>query len=187
MRYLALIALVGSTFCFGQGWKAESVTDPLRGTHYMRYSLEGTYLTTPRGVDPDSHPSIIVRCQPDPKAYHGHARGKFIDGYILTHTVVDNGGASVGRVHVQYRRNDGKLQDAFWTASTDFSSTFFPDIDFNTMMFGHFMPHKEGTGDQTRKLVIGMQEFLASEVVVQFNLPDDDTDVLDSCGVLYHK
>jgi hypothetical protein len=162
------------------------VTDPLRGTHYIQYESKGTYLTPPRRASPDSTPSIIVQCQPDPKAYPGHARGKFLKGYVYTQSVVDSGGASVGRVRVQYRRDDGKLQEVFWTASTDFSSIFFPEIDFNTLMFGHFMPHKEGTGNQTRKLVIGMEEFMGSEVVVQFNLPDE-TDVLESCGVLYHK
>ena len=186
MRFLALLALMVSTCCFGQNWKADPVTDPLRGTHYIQYELKGTYLTPPRGASTDSTPSIIVRCQPDPKAYHGHARGKFKEGYIYTHSVVDSGGASAGQVRVHYRRDDGKLQESLWSASTDFSSVFFPDIDFNTLMFGHFMPHKEGTGDQTHKLVIGMQEFMGIEVVVQFNLPDQ-TDVLESCGVLYHK
>ena len=54
-------------------------------------------------------------------------------------------------------------------------------------MYGHFMPHKEGTPNpQTRKLVVGMEEFLGSEVVVRFDLPEY-SDVLEACGVIWHK
>jgi len=186
-RFAIVVALLGSTLCSGQTWKDTPTTDPLRGTNYDQFELVGKYLTAPRNASPDSTPSLIVRCQKDPKAFHGHARGKFIGGYIYTQSVVDSGaGGSEGSVRVQYRRDDGKLQDAFWSHSTDFSSVFFQDIDFNTIMFGHFMPHKEGTGPQTHKLVVGMQEFLGTEIVVQFDLPED-ADVLETCGVLWHK
>ena len=110
----AIIVLVGFLTKSGLSqatWKAESVTDPLRGTHYLQYELEGLYLTAPHGAKPDITPSLIVRCQPDPKANHGHARGHFMSGYIYTSAVIDSSLTHAGEVHVQFRRDSNKLED----------------------------------------------------------------------------
>jgi hypothetical protein len=188
---LALVTMVVPAVVDAQNtpstsWKSEVVTDALRGTQHSQYELEGVYLTPPQGVGAGETPSLVLRCLADPNAAHGHARGKFLEGYVHTHSVVDSGGASGGQIQVHYRRDDGKVQEGLWNHSTDFSSAFFDDVDLNTLMFGHFMPHKEGTGPQTHKLVIAMSEFMGSEVVVQFNLPDDN-DPVETCGVLWHK
>jgi hypothetical protein len=193
---LALFAL--STMpVFAQTWKSEVITDALRGTQHTQYTLQGVYLTPPSKASADETPSLVLRCQADVNAAHGHTRGKFLGGFVYTHSVVDSGGASGGDIKVHYRRDDGKVQEDTWNHSTDFSSAFFDNTQFNTMVFGHFMgaaavgTHKtafmaEAGSPQTHKLVIEMSEFMASSVVVQFTLPDD-SDVLETCGALWHK
>jgi hypothetical protein len=37
-----------------------------------------------------------------------------------------------------------------------------------------------------RKVVIGVPQYLGSEVVMQFDMPDA-TDVAETCGVIWHK
>jgi hypothetical protein len=59
-------------------------------------------------------------------------------------------------------------------------------VQFNNLLYGHLLPHKENTGPQTRKLVIGLQEYLGPEVVIQFDLPDS-TEVAETCGAIWHK
>ena len=55
---------------------------------------------------------------------------------------------------------------------------FFQDVQLNEMLYGHFMPHKDGTGQQVKKFVIELPQYLGSDVVLQFNFPDS-TDVRD--------
>lgn len=63
---------------------------------------------------------------------------------------------------------------------------FFQEVQFNEMLYGHFMPHKEGTGPQVKKFVIELPQYLGSDVVLQFNLPES-TDVAEACGAIWHK
>jgi len=165
-----------------KGWEKADKQDPLRGTQYVQYSLEGEYLTPPRNAAAGTTPSIILRCTPGRYA-HGLAHGKLLDGYIFVGGVVD---AHVGsdasiRTTVEYRLDDGKLQTYYWNHSTDYSSLFFSDIDL-----GHMLAHKENTNPQIRKIVLGVPEFLGIEVVMQFDMPDA-SEVGDTCGVIWHK
>lgn len=167
------------------GWEHSKHEDPLRGTSSEQFKLEGQYLVAPRDSRAGATPALIVRCTADPRAAHGHARGKFVTGYIFVGGVVDARGSS-GTVHAQFRLDDGKLKDAFWSHSTDYSSVFFDNLEFNDLLYGHLLPHKENTGPQPRKLVIGLQEYLGPEVVMQFDLPDC-TEVAETCGAIWHK
>jgi hypothetical protein len=46
--------------------------------------------------------------------------------------------------------------------------------------------HKEGTSDPVHKVVIAADEYLATQVVAQFDMPDP-TPVAEACGVILHK
>ena len=153
------------------------------GTHFVQFLLEGKYLAALKHAASSSTPAMIVRCSPG-SYNHGHSKGKFLNGYIFVDGVVDTGEA--GSVHVQYRLDDGKLQDGRWSHSTDFSSVFFSSIEFNNLLYGHLLPHKEGTNPPIRKVVVGLEEYLGAEVVVQFDMPDA-TVVAETCGVIWHK
>jgi hypothetical protein len=168
-------------------WVKVDKQDPLRGTQFVQYSLNGKFLTPPRNATADATPTIILRCIPG-KFAHGRAHGKLMDGYIFVGGVVDTqvGHDASVRTTVQFRLDDGKLQNAKWSHSTDYSSIFFEDIDLDTLLYGHWMPHKENTNPQVRKIVLGVPEFLGSEVVMQFDMPDAG-EVGDACGVIWHK
>ncbi len=87
---------------------------------------------------------------------------------------------------VQFRLDDKKIQTGYWTPSTDFGGAFFTDLDLDNLLYGHMLPHKEGTGDPVRKVVIAANEFLAGQVVAEFDMPDP-TQVAEACGVIFHK
>jgi hypothetical protein len=185
------IALAVLLLCMPAGaqssWEKEEKSDPLRGTQYLQFSLRGKYLAAPKRSDPNAAPVLIARCTPGSFA-HGTARGKFLSGYVFIGSVVDTqiGSAGSPTVHIQFRLDGGKLQDAYWSHSTDFSSVFFGELDFNNLLFGHLLPHKENTNPQVRKVVLGLPEFMAGEVVAEFEFPES-TDVADACGVIWHK
>lgn len=127
MLVLAVIAVaLGATAQDAAKWQREEKSDPLRGTQFTQFSLQGKYLTAPRNAAPNATPAIVARCQSG-TFNHGHARGKFLEGYIFVGSVVDasvSNGANVV-VPVQFRLDDGKLQPAFWNHSSDYSSIFF--------------------------------------------------------------
>lgn len=188
--YAVLLALIAVSLIAQDApqkpWAKSDKQDPLRGTQFVQYSLEGKYLTPPRNAAADTTPSIILRCTPG-RFVHGRAHGKFLEGYIFVGGVVDAHVADASvRTTVQFRLDDGKLQASNWSHSTDYSSLFFGDTDLNTLMYGHFMPHKENTNPQVRKVVLGVPEFLGGEVVMQFDMPDA-SEVADTCGVIWHK
>jgi hypothetical protein len=89
-------------------------------------------------------------------------------------------------IGVQYRLDDGKIQSQPWNPSTDGTSAFFPEITLNTMLYGHFLPHKEGSGDPVHKVVLAINEAMGSEIVIQFNMPDPSA-IAEDCGVITHK
>ena len=183
---LFLASVLLTTLCPSQSqpsWLREEKADPLRGTHFVQFSLEGKYLTAPRQAPASATPAMVVRCVPG-TYNHGHSKGKFLNGYIFVDGVIDTGQA--GSVHVQYRLDNGKLQNDDWSHSTDFSGVFFPSMGFNNLLYGHLLPHKEGTNPQVRKVVVGLEEFLGAEVVVQFDMPDA-TEVAETCGVMWQR
>lgn len=166
-----------------EGFSTSEETDPLRDTTAVVYQLKGKFLKKPQRVTADI-PVMILKCQKG-VFQHGTAAGKLVAGYIYVGDVVGSGGASAGRVHVQFKLDGGKLQDAYWNNSTDFSSIFFSELDLNNLFYGHMLPHKPDTGPQVQKVLIGVQEFLGGEVVMEFDLPNIEN-VADSCGCINH-
>jgi len=167
-------------------WAKEEKTDPLREVKFLQFSLDGKFLTPPRNLGADAKPTIILRCTPG-SFVHGRTHGKFLSGYVYVGAVVDTHIDSSGTsVPVQFRLDEGKLQNANWSHSTDYSSIFFEEIDLNTLLYGHFMFHKENTSSQVKKIVIGIDEYLGGEVVMQFDLPDS-SEVAEACGVTWYK
>ena len=193
---LAIFLLGCSVSNAQSSWHREDKTDPLRGTSYSQFSLVGKFLTPPKDKKV-SDPIMIVRCAGG-RGNHGHTNGKFIDGYIAVGTVMDTqvSDQGIAFVPVEFRLDGGKLQSESWARSTDFSAVFFghPNCalcgsgydEFANLIYGHHAYHKENTSPQVRKVVIGLQEFLGGEVVMQFDLPDV-TEVAETCGIVWHK
>ena len=180
-------------------WQRIEKTDPLRGTTYSQFALVGKFLTPPGGTA-NTNPVMVVRCVPgkDKKSGHGYTNGRFREGYIHiggeVDSVVSEGGNS--SVSVMYRLDDGKLQGEQWGRSTDFSAIFSShptcglcgsgyDI-FANLLYGHAIYHKENTNPHIRKVVVGVNEYLSGEIVMQFDLPDS-TEVAEACGIILHK
>jgi hypothetical protein len=174
------------SFAQTEGWVKTEKADPLRDTKYVQFKLDGKFLSQPQHVKDDIAPSIILQCFPGSFA-RGHLHGKLLKGYVYVGTVIDTEVNSSGAsVRAKFRLDDGKLQEAAWSHSTDYSSVFFGDIDLNTLLYRHFMPHKENTSPPVRKVIIGFDEYLGGEVVMQFEMPDP-TEIADACGVIWHK
>jgi hypothetical protein len=162
-------------------WQREEKSDPLRKLDYSQFELEGKYLIPPKAKSPAT-PKLVARCQTG-DFNHGHARGKFLAGYLSVDAVLD---FHAGGVPVVLRLDDGKLQETHWTQSTNASGAFFESVEFNNLLYGHFLPHKAGTNGPVHKVIIGVPEYLGAEIQVEFDLPDP-SEVAETCAVAWHK
>ena len=182
VRALVILCLVSS--CSAQNWERVEKTDALRGTTYSEFALTGRFLTPPKQTSAAA-PVFVVKCIPGEHSFgfHAYKSGKFLDAYMVLGAVVD---FHTGGTPVHYRLDDGKIHDESWGRGTDGTAIFPAEIQLNTLLYGHFMPHKEGTSNPVRKVVIAVNEYLGAEVVMQFDMLDP-TPVADACGIIIHK
>ncbi len=66
--------------------------------------------------------------------------GEFVAGFLVVDAVLDFRRCGVP---VEFRLDDRKLQNRNWTQSTDGAGAFFNAIEFDTLLYGNFMRHKE--------------------------------------------
>jgi hypothetical protein len=173
----SLFACLSAT---AQEWQATPKSDPLTGQSYTLFTLTGKFLTPPAHGSGGGFPVISLSCDPTPWR---RLSGRLLKGFLIVNTVIDlkNGGQST----VQLRLDDGKLQSPVSLQySTDYQAINLDQIFVNNIIWGHLVPHKNGTNPQVRKLVIGVQEYLGGDVVMQFDMPDA-TQVAAACGTEY--
>ena len=168
----------------GQPWVSTVKSDALTGKSYTMYELAGRYLTPPSRPT-EGKPRITLRC--DPLARHGRISGKLLAGFVYVGTTIDleNGHQST----VKYRLDDGKVQTAseFEVGySTDYQAISITDIFLDNLLWGHMLTHKPHTNPQVRKAIISVQEHLAGNVVMEFDMPDAE-EVSASCGTEYKQ
>lgn len=160
-------------------WTREDKSDPLHNLQYTQFTLEGRYLIGPRGPRA-APPMLVVNCKAGDHRYsRGRLHGKLLEGYLAVDAVLD---FRDGRVPVEYRLDKRKLQNVFWTSSTDGSGAFFSDVELDNLLYGHWLPHRENTNPPVHKVLIGVPEYLGSEIEVEFDMPSP-SDVADVCGV----
>lgn len=167
--------------CFAQadaGWVRSEQKDALRGTSFLQFRLAGKFLAPPKTGDSEA-PAMIAHCLPG--KHERIYNGKVIDFYVHVGAVLNS-----EKAFVSVRLNDGKVQQELWSTSTDRSAAFFSSLMLNNFLYGHILPHKEGSGPPVRKVVIGVEEFLAGVIVMQFDMPDP-SEIQEACGVVAHK
>ena len=165
-------------------WKREDKTDQLRGATYAEFTLPGRFLTPPQRPKA-ALPFFIVECEPGTtkRVFGGYTHGKLVEAHMLLSAVADR---TRDHAVVQYRLDDGKMHTEDWGISRDHTAIYPSDIELNTVLFGHFSKHKEGTNPPVSKLVIAVDEHRGGQMVMQFDMPDP-TEMADSCGLIIRK
>ena len=176
---LTLAAAMLVNPAFAQEWASSVKADQLSGKSYTEFTLQGKFLTPPTHVD--GPPSIVLRC--DPAAHHGRIDGKLLAGFVVVGAILD--------LPMQYRLEDGKVQTAGSDAglvgySSSFQAVSLDSIMVNNFIWGHMIPHKPGKGEQVHKVIVSVQEHLAGQIVMQFDMPDAEV-VGAACGTEYKK
>lgn len=98
-----------------------------------------------------------------------------------------------GQAQVERRRNGKKVEKGiasqrgaemydyhYYKISTDGQAVLWDGLDFLDLLYGH-LSHKEGKGELVHRWIYGVQEAYGSTIVMQFDMPEDQSLVLDSC------
>ncbi len=204
---LAVWGLVwaAASACAQQGWIRTDRKDPLTDFSYVRFTLDGVFLQAPSNGG-TGKPTFVVECDPTTTKWKNTVHGKVLRSFITIGTVLDSQVSTheglltstvQSLVPVLYRRDDEKkIQSDDWASSTNYSALFLGfqsglihdngEMHLSQLFYGHDVLHAEGKGEQVRKLVISVPEYLGGDVVMQFDLPDLSV-VGDSCGLIVHK
>jgi hypothetical protein len=183
-------------------WTQADKSDLLHAKSFQEFTIQGKFLARPR-ESTIAAPLLVLHCQPGPHRYsNGQISGHFVEGWIGAGAVLNSRTAKYttspdllgnsaskelpARVPVEYRLDDKKPQSDSWGVNTDQSAVLLTDISLDTLLFGHSLPHKEGTNAQVRRIILGVAEYLGAQIQMQFDLPDS-TEVADACGVIVHK
>ena len=109
--------------------------------------------------------------------------GQFLEAYVDFGVMPDSQPAGI---LVHYRIDDGKIIDQFWSRSTDFRAGFFGPKELGNILYGKPKGVRDGEpATPVRKVVVATQEYVASQIVAQFDMPDPK-EVGESCGLLIH-
>jgi hypothetical protein len=202
-KLAAMILVVGGLLGvaisgWGQAeWIRAEKTDPLTNSPFVRFTLDGKFLQAPsKGAG--EKPTFVLECDPSKTKWKGTVHGKLLNSFIVIGTTVDSrmitasaglvkGSVNVSSVPVMYRRDDEhKVQHAELSVSSNFSALALGEGNLFPLFYWHDVIHREGKGEQVRKIVLSVPEYLGGNVVMQFDLPDLTT-VADSCGLVEHR
>jgi hypothetical protein len=185
------VVVVGLTGVFAAQdapkWEIQQIKDPLLGTEVTQYRLEGKYLAAPR--DQDAVPAMMLRCKAD---RHGKFDGKLLSAFLYVGKTIVDSQISYdysSKVTTQYRLDDGKVHTNYYGHTRDYKMIslqpqFCGECTINDFFYGHEIAHKENSSPQIKKVVLSIPEYLGSNIVIQFDLPDV-TEVAKTCGITH--
>jgi hypothetical protein len=161
MVLAALAALLASVLGQAQedAWRYEQHPDPLRGTVLHEFVLTGKYVNPPR-TQMINNPALVVICS------NGAVRSNYFAVGAVINRRVDGGTVWVdGEARV-----DGKAElFTFDNVSTDGTAAYFGRKDLKKALLGH-------------QVIIGLNEFLGPQVVMQFDVPNPHAAMEGVCG-----
>jgi hypothetical protein len=103
-------------------------------------------------------PHLVISC----------FRGKVDKNYIVTSAVLDTDSRSLFPLNAEGRLDGKKTSILADAMSTDGTSFFFGIVDLENIL-------------KARQAIVGVQEYLGPEIVMQFDVPDIST-VVAACG-----
>jgi hypothetical protein len=164
-------------------WVRKDYTDSFSGTALVSFTLTGRFLDAPQHGHLAA-PVWVTVCQP--KSTHN---GKDLYDGLLAKSYVDFGtvlNTTTAGLPVVYRLDDGKPNAEYWSSATSGTAAFLGRLPLNTVLYGHYLPHRANTNSPTKKFVLKVDEAYAASIVAQFDIPDPD-EMARACGTTYHK
>jgi hypothetical protein len=172
---IASLFLVGASALAAQSWERSKWENPLYGKTFDQFVLEGRYLTPPSSVEP-SAPRLVIHC----------ANSKFASGEFMLGAVAQHSGTKslkgAWQSQVDMRLDDGKKTEDWWEYSNDGKTLFFDKTQLDKLMTGKLLGHPS-KDKLTQRVILGVVETFGNEIIVQFDMPPDQSEIIGACGL----
>jgi formamidopyrimidine-DNA glycosylase len=167
---ILLVANLGAMQARAQFWEHSKRHDQLEGKTYYQFVLRGKYLVPPSHPI-SAPPQLVVFCE----------AGRFARGQFLPGAVAQPWGTRVlteaHRSHVNIQVDDGRTNQALWDYRNDGMALGFDQMQLKKLL-GH--PPQDPIA---KRVTLGISEALGKEVVVQFDMPQNPTTLVQTCGL----
>lgn len=161
-------------------WRHSKEYSPLYGKSFDRFTLTGTYFKAPStsGSEP---PKLIVGCM----------NGKFATGEFSVGAVARFAGTrslkGVLQAQLDMRIDEKKKTEEWLEVSNDGKTLFFDRIRLIQFMTGRLLGHPADSSTLTHRLILGVVEAFGNEVIVQFDMPEEASEMAEVCGLEWGK
>lgn len=161
-------------------WKYAQRVDELNAQTLDTFTLTGMYDTPPAHA-PDLPPSIRVEC----------AKGKFQTATLRANAVAEfSGGNSmkgIPQANITLRIDERKPDSDRWEISNDGTALFFDTVQLDKLLTGSMIGHPSDHAKLTHRVLIGVTEALANQIVMRFNMPANADDLVLKCGLEFDR
>ena len=174
MLFMAAAIAFGPVL-LAQSWERSKGENPLYGKTYDQFILNGRYLTPPSTVGSET-PRLVVHC----------GAGKFASGEFMLGAVAQHSGTKslkgAWQSQVDMRLDERKKTEDFWEYSNDGKTLFFDRDQLDRLLTGKLLGHPS-KDELTKRVILGVTEALGNEVIVQFDMPADQSEIIEACGL----
>ena len=182
MKILALISLF-SIVALAQEkpeWRYSKEENPLYGKSFDRFVLTGHYFKTPSTVG-NEPPKMIIGCM----------NGKFSTGEFSLGAFAQFSGTrslkGLAQSKITIRRDEQKRTEDWFEVTNDQKTLFFDRIQFNKFLTGRLLGHPSEQDALVHRLTVGVVEAFGNQVIVQFEMPGDVSQLVEACGLEWGK
>ncbi|MBV9762098.1 MAG: hypothetical protein JO340_16155 [Acidobacteriaceae bacterium] len=175
-----VLALLATSALRAADWSYSKWTNPMSGKLLDRFALQGRYLSRPALAE-DGTPSLLAFCS------EGQFRnGEFQLGAVAQPVVTYSlKGAPQAQIHM--RIGSHAVETGFWEYSNNGQVLFFDRNQFDKLLTGKLLGHPSRAGSLVSAVVLGVVESAGNEVVVQFDMPANDSALISECGLEWGK
>ncbi len=172
---IATLFVLAASVLVAQSWERSKWENPLYGKTFDQFILNGRYLTPPSVVGPNA-PSLVVHC----------SDGKFASGEFMLGAVAQPSGTKslkgAWQSQVDMRLDERKKTEDYWEYSNDGKTLFFDRDQLDKLLTGKLLGHPS-KDELTKRVILGVVEAFGNEIIVQFDMPSDQSDIINACGL----
>jgi hypothetical protein len=159
-------------------WQYKNVENPMTGKSSDMFLLEGRYLTPP-SVGALHVPDITVQCA------DGKFKGALLEVGAVVQSPPPQRGVGSDQVIVDMRLDENKPTGNQWRIGNDRQTLFFDEPSLTKLLTGRMLWGRLGKDEPlTRRVRLSVGEALSNQVVMQFDMPQDATQLVQSCGLM---
>jgi hypothetical protein len=162
-------------------WQYSREENPLYGKSFDRFVLTGRYYKAPSTIVGNEQPRMIIGC----------VNGKFSTGEFSLGAVAQFSGTrslkGVGQSQITIRTDEKKPTDDWFEVSNDQKTLFFDRVQFNRFLTGRLLGHPSAQSALVHRLTLGVVEAFGNQVIIQFDMPEDVSQIVTACGLEWGK